>query len=208
MLFRMRVTGPDFREEHELRDGSHLFVRHIRPSDAPELKRGFDRLSPTSRYRRFLAGVSSLTETQLKYLTDVDGEDHVALVATILDGEREIGLGVARFVRVVDEPHVAEAAITVTDDAQRRGIGKLLAMTLARAAQERGIDRFRGEIHADNAAVRQLLEDVGATIVRDVDGNLVFDVALEPPQKPQELVARRILEAASQFVFGALRKLS
>jgi GNAT superfamily N-acetyltransferase len=205
----MRVTGPDFREEHELRDGSHVLVRHIRPEDADELKRGFERLSPGSRYRRFLAGVSSLTEAQLKYLTQVDGEDHVALVATMLDGEREIGLGVARFIRVAGEPHVAEAAITVTDDVQRRGVGKLLAMTLARAALERGIDRFRGEILADNAAARQLLVEVGATIVRDADGNLVFDVALdEQPQKPQELVARRLLEAASTFVFGALRKLS
>jgi RimJ/RimL family protein N-acetyltransferase len=206
----VRSTGPDFREEHELRDGSRIYVRHIRPEDAIELKRGFERLSPTSRYRRFLAGVSSLTEAQLHYLTHVDGEDHVALVATMPDGEREIGLGVARFVRVTDEPHVAEAAITVPDDVHRRGIGKLLAMTLARAALERGIDRFRGEILADNAAARQLLEEVGATIVRDADGNLVFDVALTPQEEkpPQELVARRLLEAASTFVFAALRKLS
>jgi hypothetical protein len=206
----VRVTGPDFREEHQLRDGSRVVVRHIRPEDAIELKRGFERLSPASRYRRFLAGVSSLTEAQLRYLTHVDGEDHVALVATMPDGERDIGLGVARFIRVTGEPHVAEAAITVTDDVHRRGIGKLLAVTLARAALERRIDHFRGEILADNAAARQLLEDVGATIVRDADGNLVFDVALEqqPQKPPQEFVARRLLEAASTFVFGALRRLS
>ncbi len=206
----MRETGPDFREEHTLRDGSRVTVRPIRPEDAAELKRGFDRLSPASRYRRFLVGMSSLTDAQLRYLTNVDGEDHVALVATFHDGEREIGLGVARFIRVPDEPHVAEAAITVTDDMQRRGVGRLLAVTLARAARERGIDRFRGELLADNAAARQLLEDVGARIVKDEGGNLTFDVALEehPPQPSRDVVARRLLEAASTFVFGPLRRWS
>jgi GNAT superfamily N-acetyltransferase len=226
----VRATGSEMREEHVLRDGTRIVVRHIRPDDAAALKDAFERLSPTSRYRRFLAGVSSLSEAQLRYLTDVDGEDHVAIVATQLDatGEpREFGLGVARFIRVAGEPRVAEAAITVADDVQRRGVGRALAMTLARAAVERGIDHFRGEILADNAAVRQLLEDVGATIVRNTDGNLVFDVALagaphtetdaphtetdapetEKPRQPSlDEVARRLLEAATQFVFGPFRR--
>jgi GNAT superfamily N-acetyltransferase len=204
-----RTTGPEYREEHALADGTRVTLRHIRPEDAEELKRGFQRLSPGSRYRRFLVGMSSLSEAQLRYLTEVDGEDHVALVATRDDGGHEVGLGVARFIRVKDDPRVAEAAITVADDVQRRGIGKLLAMALARAAHERGIEHFRGEILADNAAVRQLLEDVGARIVRSDGGNLVFDVSVAtPPSQPQDVVARRLLEAASTFVFGALRRMT
>ncbi|HEY6910671.1 MAG TPA: hypothetical protein VI356_14935, partial [Myxococcales bacterium] len=127
-------TGPDFREDHVLRDGTQVTLRHIRPDDAAELKRGLERLSPASRYRRFLSLVSELTDEQVKYLTCVDGQDHVAIVAaTRVPGvEGEVGLGVARVVRVPGNPEVAEAAITVVDDAQGKGLGRILALALAR----------------------------------------------------------------------------
>ena len=74
-------TGPDFREEHTLADGTRIVLRHIQPGDKEELRRGFLALSPTSRYRRFF-GVAELDERALAYLTEVDGVDHVAIVAT------------------------------------------------------------------------------------------------------------------------------
>ena len=36
----MQTTEPGFSEEHALRDGSHVRLRHIRPEDADELRRG------------------------------------------------------------------------------------------------------------------------------------------------------------------------
>jgi GNAT superfamily N-acetyltransferase len=207
-------TGPDLSEEHVLADGTRVTIRHIRPEDAEELRRGFERLSPQSRYRRFLGGVTSLSDEQLRYLTQVDGHDHVALVATTLpEGATEpVGLGVARYVRAADEPAVAEAAITVQDEVQGRGIGRLLGLVLARAALERGVTRFRGEILADNEAVRGLLADVGAS-VKHVDGVVVFDLDLEPPPSEPErgldVVAHKLLRAAATFLaglFGGLRR--
>src|SRR5262249_51983006 len=116
-------TGPDFLEEHILADGLHVTLRHIRPSDAPELRAGFHRLSPESRYRGFFSGVTELSDEMLRYLTEVDGVDHVAIVAVGVspDLKHEAGYGVARFVRRKDEAHVAEAAITVLDEMQHKG---------------------------------------------------------------------------------------
>src|SRR5262245_31036074 len=121
-------VGPEYREQHELSDGSVVTLRHIRKEDAEELRRAFERLSPTSRYRRFFGGLHTLTDDMLRYLTDVDGTNHVAIVATheSPDLKTENGVGVARFVRLADEPEVAEAAVTVSDDMQRKGLGRKL----------------------------------------------------------------------------------
>jgi len=206
------LTGPSFREEHVLDDGTPIVLRHVQPSDAAELRRGFEKLSPSSRYRRFLGGVHSLSDERIRYLTSVDGHDHVAIVAvTRAPGSaEETGLGIARFIRLADDPTVAEAAITVIDDFQGKGLGRILGLTLARAGIERGIKRFRGEVLANNEPVRQLLEEVGAVVHRERDDSLVFDVELGPDEshpgrRSLEKVARAILRAASSHLGGLIR---
>jgi GNAT superfamily N-acetyltransferase len=201
----MPSNGPEFSEEHTLADGTRVRLRYIRPDDADELRRGFERLSPASRYRRFLGGVGHLSDEHIRYLTAVDGQDHVAIVAarSRSDGTEE-GLGVARFVRVAGEPTVAEAAITVADDVQHKGIGMLLAMALAAAARDRGIAHFRGEVLENNEAVQKL----GAVLRSGEDNRIVFDVALdrEPSATaPRELPIRRFLAAAATWLAGLVQ---
>ena len=173
--------NPDYREEHVLDDGTKVTLRLIKPDDAEPLRLGFSRLSPTSRYRRFLSGMSELSDEMVRYLTEVDGVDHVAVVATTdsLDLKTEIGLGVARVIRLEGEPTVAEAAITVSDDMQRKGLGRLLVRTMAEAALERGVKTIRAEVLAENAPMRRLLADVGAVVRSDDGTSLVLDIPLE-----------------------------
>ncbi len=202
----------EFHEEHVLADGTKITLRAIRPDDAEELHRCFARLSPRSRYQRFLGGVGELSAAMIEYLTRVDGERHVAIVATTEshDLKSEVGLGVARFVRLQDEPGVAEAAITVVDDAQGRGIGRLLMRALATLAAERGVRVFRGEVLADNARMRHLLEAAGATTRAADDRSaplasgetLVFDVPVQAPdgELPGENPLRRLLRAIAEEI--------
>jgi GNAT superfamily N-acetyltransferase len=208
------LTGPGFREDHVLDDGTPVHLRHVRPEDAAELQRGFDKLSPSSRYRRFLGSVGALSKETLRYLTCVDGHDHVAIVAVTREPgtSTETGVGIARFVRTADDPTVAEAALTVIDGMQGKGLGRLLGVALARAAHERGVQRFRGEVLTDNVPVRQLLEEVGAVVCPLDDGSLMFDVDLGPEDGPAatrrlEIVARRLLRAASSHLAGLIRGL-
>jgi GNAT superfamily N-acetyltransferase len=203
-------TGPDFEETHTLRDGIVVHVRHIRPDDADELRRAFHRLSPTSRFRRFFGSIDDLDDPTVHYLTHVDGQNHVAIVAVMEspDLKNEIGIGVARFIRLPTEPDVAEAAVVVVDDFQSYGIGTLLCEVMAEAARERGITRFRAEVLASNEPARQLMHDVGANALREDDQSIVFDIPIPvpggnggAPNRMQHMI-RRVLRAAARQVVG------
>jgi ribosomal protein S18 acetylase RimI-like enzyme len=199
-------TGPDFREVHELEGGTSIVLRHIQPEDAPELRRQFLALSPESRYRRFFGPINDLDERTLEYLTHVDQKDHVAIVATTesLDLKTERGLGVARFVRSKTDPTVAEAAVTVVDDMQRRGIGTLLTKALAVAARERGIDRFRCEVLETNHVVVDALRDLGAEEVDHGIGTVVLDVPIPPDGST---LVQRAIRLVAEHVNAFLRRL-
>jgi GNAT superfamily N-acetyltransferase len=108
---------------------SSILIRPIEPSDRAALTAGLARMSPESRYRRFLSPTANLTENELRYLTEVDHHDHEALVA-VEPGQTE-GIGVARYVRLQDRPEVAELAVAVVDDKQGQGVGSLLLQRLA-----------------------------------------------------------------------------
>lgn len=157
---------PEWRVERTLTDGTTVVLRPLGPSDKEGLREGFAHLSLKTRYMRFFAAVTEPSEGVLRYLTSVDQIDHVAIVATIEshDLKTERGAGIARFVRVKDEPHVAEAAVTVIDEMQRKGLGTVLLVELTRAALARGIRVFRGEVLATNEGMLQILESVGAEL--------------------------------------------
>jgi GNAT superfamily N-acetyltransferase len=143
-----------------LRDGSRVVVRPLRPDDRERLRAGFARLGPRSRYQRFLAPMAELTEADLTYLTDVDHHDHEALAA--VDPATGEGVGVARFVRCADRPDAAEAAVTVIDDWQGRGLGTVLLDLLAERAREEGVVRFTALLLAENRDMLDVLEGVAA----------------------------------------------
>jgi GNAT superfamily N-acetyltransferase len=192
--------GPSYSARHVLGDGTAVTLRLVQPGDRDEFDRQFRHLSPDSRYRRFFTGIRELTPEMLDYLTVVDGYDHFAVLAFTesLDLKEEAGAGVARFVRLADEPDVAEAAVTVVDDFQGRGLGRLLMTTLVEAAQERGVRKFRGEVLATNEPMRKLLDGAGAKGYDSGDGTIAFDVPIDAGTATVEgSLARRILSAVA-----------
>jgi len=136
-----------------LTDGTAVVLREIRAEDKDLLAAGHARLSDQSRLTRFLASKPKLTASDLRYLTEVDGVNHYAVVA-LVDGDI---VGVARWVRLHDDPASAEAAVVVGDHLQGRGLGKLLARRLADAARARGVRRITASILSDNPPAAALM---------------------------------------------------
>lgn len=154
---RIRPMKNDHSGGAALRDGRRIYLRPLGPDDKDALKEGFYRLSKESKYFRFLSPTRGLTAAQLRYLTEVDQENHHAWCAYILDGEQEIGVGVARCVRLDERPEVAEFAVTVIDEYQLLGVGKILLEQIIRLARQSGIAAFKGYVHRDNTAMTSLL---------------------------------------------------
>jgi GNAT superfamily N-acetyltransferase len=169
--------------EHELTDGRRVTVRMIRPEDAGALRAAFDRLSPETRYQRFFSGMSELSDENLRYLTTVDGDNHVALVAIweTPDLKEERGVGVARFIRLASDPTSAEAAIVVADEMRRCGLGRILLTELSRIARDKGVRRFCGEVQSANEPVRNILHIIGATVVEANADTTAFEVDIGAP---------------------------
>src|SRR5215212_7941991 len=150
-------------------------IREIRADDKEQLAAGYARLSERSRLRRFLSPKPRLTSSDLRYLTEVDGINHFAIVATI--GEDIVG--VARWVRLHDDPEEAEAAIVVGDPHQGKGIGKMLARELADGARARGIRRIRASILSDNPPAHALMRVIGERLTDGGHEQGVHEVVAE-----------------------------
>jgi len=143
------------------------------------LENGLRHLSPASVQRRFLTPKRSFSRAELRYLTEVDGRDHVALVAEYPGDPVRRLIAVARFVRLEDDPQAAEVAIVVADDWHRRGVASLLSEQLARRARGRGIRRFTATMSSDNVAAQRLMAKLTSHLEERHTGLGVSEVVLD-----------------------------
>jgi GNAT superfamily N-acetyltransferase len=181
-----------------LRDGARILIRPIEPSDRCELAEGFARLSPESRFRRFLSPITSLSEEDLDYFTRIDHYDHEALIA--LDDETGAGVAVARYVRTDAER--AEPAVAVADDWQGRGVGTALLDALAERAYECGVRCFEATVLATNSQALGLLHGLGETRSVRSGREVVVEVPVpEPPGAGPRLLG--LLRAAAAGLLAA-----
>jgi GNAT superfamily N-acetyltransferase len=172
----------EWAERVRLADGGSAELRLMRPRDEALLRAGFEALSEQSRYRRFLAPKPRLTESELRYFTEVDGERHFALGASRIRHGREEGLGVARFVRLPDRPEVAEPAIAVVDSAQGLGLGTALMARLFAAARERGVRAFEFYALDENAPLEGLVAQLPPEALAQLPGGVRrIDLTRLPP---------------------------
>jgi acetyltransferase len=152
-------------------------LRDIRPEDKAALVSFHGRLSADTRYRRYHSAKGSLTTSDLRYLTEIDGHHHVALVAEIPPPELEgvagpladwVGVpeppelaGVARIVADPALPEEGEIAIVIRDDIHGEGLGMdLVEGVLARARRE-GLQSVVAMVQADNHRALRLFQRLG-----------------------------------------------
>ena len=162
-----------------LRDGTPILIRPIRADDKGLLEDGLRNLSQTSIQRRFLSPKPKFSRTELRYLTEVDGWDHVALVAESPTQPGRRLIGVARYVRDPEHPDSAEAAIVVADDFQRRGLGSLLVEELGQRALMRGVSRFTATMAGDNVPAQKLFEKLTRQTERRHAGQGVSELVVD-----------------------------
>ncbi|NJD34824.1 MAG: GNAT family N-acetyltransferase [Betaproteobacteria bacterium] len=149
-------------------DGRQVSIRPIRPDDAG-IEADFVRhLSAESRYERFMVSMNELSPAKLKYLTNVDYEHHMALVATETGADGEIEVGVARYIAAPGTTR-CEFAIAVADAWQGSGLaGSLMALLMA-DARKKGLTEMEGFVLAANHKMLKLAQQLGFSVGRSAD---------------------------------------
>ena len=182
-------------------DGLELLIRPLGSDDKRRISQAFERLSPETRYRRFFAPLESLSDQDLRYLTEVDHHDHEALAA--VNPENGMIVGVARYVRS-DDPAEAEVAVVVGDPWQGHGVATALLQELVVRAREEGIDRFVALVMSDNTEALELFRQLapgGSHTRRSASGHTELVMALPEPERIGDSTLGRALRAAA----GGLR---
>jgi ribosomal protein S18 acetylase RimI-like enzyme len=148
-------------------------LRPIGAQDKDRLTRFHSRLSAETRFRRYHGAKGALTRRELEYLTEVDGHDHVAVVAERPDGE--LG-GVARVVSNGDG--TAEVAVVVADDCRGEGLGEsVVTDAIERYARRRAGEQVLAHVQTDNrAGLRLFVRRLGGRAVRYEDGVAIVRV--------------------------------
>jgi GNAT superfamily N-acetyltransferase len=174
----------EYQEILRLPGGERIRLRLVRPGDKERLRNGFHNLSAVSRRKRFLGGKQALSDAELRYFTELDHSDHLAIGAVELDrlGAEQEGVAVGRFIRSAANSQCAEVAVTVIDRMQGKGIGRTLLEKLVLAAVERDIKRFQFECFSHNLEARKLVQRV-CKVVNFVDdvGVTIAEVELPDP---------------------------
>ena len=198
----MATDGAPAESKHVVvADGLELLLRPLRPDDKRRLAQAFERLSPQTRYRRFFAPMESLSDQDLRYLTEVDHHDHEAIAA--VNPENGMIIGVARFVRS-DDPTEAEVAVVVGDPWHGHGVATALLQQLVERARTEGIEHFVALVLSDNTDALELFRHLapgGSHTRRSASGHTELVMALPDPERMGDSTLGRALRAAA----GGLR---
>lgn len=178
-----------------LRDGRRVRIRPVTPTDKSRIVGALDAMSPRTRYLRFHALRNGFTEPELRHLTELDYDHHVAWGAIAEDEPGRPGVAVARFIRDPEQPDTAEFSITVVDAWQGSGLGSLLLRTLLVSAAERKLRCLVGTVLPENAAALRMFERFGGQRYRFDDEGVIVEIPVMPvhrtPRMSREILIRR-----------------
>ncbi len=162
----MATVQPPFRPRRfRCRDGREVRLRAIQAADAPEIVQAFERLSPQSRYARFMAHKKELSSAALERGVHPQPGRDCALVATVPAADGIDIVGAAQYVHNgEDSARTCEFAITLAEDWRGCGLAPVLLASLLRRARRDGYQTMEGWVIAENAAMLALARKLRFTV--------------------------------------------
>ncbi|MDO6388018.1 bifunctional acetyl coenzyme A synthetase (ADP forming), alpha domain/GNAT family N-acetyltransferase [Uliginosibacterium sp. 31-12] len=156
----------------QLKDGALITIRPIKPEDA-EMNQAFVRkLSPETKYFRFMSALRELSPSLLAKLTQIDYDRELAFIATHITEGSEIQIGVCRYTTNPDG-FSCEFAIVVDDTYQHSGLGRKLMEVLVTTAWQRGLQTMKGEFLANNERMLRFVERIGFVLRNDPEDKTI-----------------------------------
>ena len=180
----------EWEQQLQLKDGSLVDIRPVRPEDEDRYRRFFEKVSPDDLRLRFFAPVKEFNHAFMQRLVQLDYSRAMAFAA-LTPGTDEI-LGVVRL--HADPDHrTGEYAIIVQSDLKGRGLGWALMQLIIDYARSDGIETITGEVLKENSTMLAMCEALGFTVRPSADDDAIAKVTLpvaaahlggsEPPEQ-------------------------
>lgn len=171
----------EWEKQLQLKDGSTVDIRPVRPEDEDRYRRFFEKVSPHDLRLRFFAPVKEFNHAFMQRLVQLDYSRAMAFAA-LTPGTDEI-LGVVRL--HADPDHrTGEYAIIVQSDLKGRGLGWALMQLIIDYARSDGIETITGEVLKENTTMLAMCTALGFTVKSSVDDDAIAKVTL--PIAPAE----------------------
>lgn len=152
-----------------------ITLRVLSSADAPQIERGFARLSLTSRQLRYGLPLAD-PRPALSWVDELGHGTHFAVGACTSASREPVGL--ARWAREADG---GEVAVTVLDAWQGRGAGTLLLDALLRHAGDHGVGRLWASVMVENRRAVRLARRFGTQQrLSSTDGLLEYELTPAP----------------------------
>jgi acetyltransferase len=157
----IRPYPRELEETVRLPSGRQIFIRPIRPEDAPAHKAFIARITPEDLRFRFLGVIRDVPPSEMARLTQIDYDREMAFIA-IATGAPDEGETLA-VVRSVANPDSTKAdfAVMVRSDMKRTGLGSVLMQKMIGYCKSRGVQEIVGEVLPDNEAMLNLARRLG-----------------------------------------------
>ena len=164
----------------ELRDGTLVTFRMMRPDDADIMQQFVRVMSARSRRLRFFSRLDELSPTVLEKFTNPQYPHTYAIMAIISEAGREQQIADVRYEQTdTDTNGVVEFAITVADAWHGFGLASEMLRGLIAVAAVAGIERLQASVLEENYRMLTLAEALGFTVSDGEEDSSVVYVAKE-----------------------------
>ena len=153
-------------------DGAEITIRPIKPEDADLEVEFVRKLSPETKYFRFMNTMRELPPAMVARLTQIDYDREMAFLATIEENGKEVEIGVCRYA-VNPDGESCEFAIVVADDWQHRGLARKLMGILIETARSKGLHYMNGVFLANNERMLRFVQGLGFILSNDPEDSTV-----------------------------------
>lgn len=173
--------GQQYTRTVQLKDGSSMLLRPVRPEDEPAMEQMLQNVSSDSLYMRFFGSVPKMSHTWMVRFTHIDYDREIAIVAETPDKKALAGV-----VRIIEDAwrETAEYAILIADAYHGKGLGSILTDYILDIARQRKIKKIVASVLAANTPMIHMFERRGFTF--DRSGVDVYEVELDiqAPKSP------------------------
>ncbi len=159
-----------------LRDGTHIFIRPVRPEDEELYHPFFEKVSQEDLRLRFFSPVREFSHQFIARLTQIDYARAYAVAA--IDEATGQMIGAVRLMHDPDDMR-GEYAILVRSDWKGRGLGWRLMELVIEYARETGLKQIEAQVLPENRAMLEMCAGLGFSITNDPDDQALRYVRLD-----------------------------